>query len=339
MDAASESTASATNPDRQYNPNSGRGRRRTSAEPASKRAGQLRDAQRALRERKLAYISGLENEVASLKSEVKDVQSLRERIRQLEFEALLSSSTSASTSQSPAPAPAIASSPCLTCSAESFKSSMYFVQIQTLQAQMVQLTTELDLWKSEAIRYRAPLALITASPPISDVGNSSLFSFPFTATTDDPMETLIKSLDSAHSTPSCEDMHGPIEVETTRILMKAIPSLKNSKNVDIVLQHISDQVREREVFNPKEWLPRCMRAFTNLFDECTVMDRLKVIEAMAVFYERNKKHFGFLHDLWDRFVAIEPTNLKPINLDLSKPNHQRMQQLKHSLLRIPSIAG
>ncbi|ORY53563.1 hypothetical protein BCR33DRAFT_844868 [Rhizoclosmatium globosum] len=290
MDADSESTASATNPDRQYNPNSGRGRRRTSAEPASKRAGQLRDAQRALRERKLAYISGLENEVASLKNEVKDVQSLRERIRQLEFEALLSSSTSASTSQSPAPAPAIAPSPCLNCSAESFKSSMYFVQIQTLQAQMVQLKAELDLWKSEAIRYRAPLALITASPHFRHV-------------------------------------HGPIEVETTRILMKSIPSLKNSKNVDVVLQHISDRVREREMLKPKEWLARCMRAFTDMFDECTVMDRLKVIEAMAVFYERNKNHFGFLYDLWDRFVAIEPTNLKPINLDLSKPNHQRMQQL------------
>ncbi|KAJ3115642.1 hypothetical protein HK100_001272 [Physocladia obscura] len=47
-----------------YNPNSGRGRRRTNAQPATNRAAQLREAQRVHRERKQTYIKQLEAKAA-----------------------------------------------------------------------------------------------------------------------------------------------------------------------------------------------------------------------------------------------------------------------------------
>ncbi|KAJ3063713.1 hypothetical protein HDU98_000492 [Podochytrium sp. JEL0797] len=261
-------------PPREFNAHSNRGRRRTTAEPPSKRAGQMREAQRSLRDRKAKYLRDLETSNALL----------TQRVAQLEFAALLSESD------------ALSPSLCSECA------------------------------KRSAI-----------SQNINNNNNNSIHEF--SSHTPSPhrldLDTLLHQMPED---PSNEDLRGPVEIESTRIALKSIPSLKNSSQVDALLDIFVQNSRRKEGRVAKKLILALMRALVVILDACTLLERAKVMEYLVVFSLRNANHMVSMHQFWTRSLGPSSVlvNIRP--LDLSKPTHQRLQQLKETMLHIPSYA-
>ncbi|ORY48100.1 hypothetical protein BCR33DRAFT_58609 [Rhizoclosmatium globosum] len=205
-DRSSASPAATSQP---YNPNSGKGRKRSSQEPASKRAMQLRDSQRLHRERKAKYLKDLEDQVKHLTEENKEVLQLKQRIAELELKCTILETQVVGTQGVLQNIP-ISGLPCSNCAMERLKNSISSNQISSLESQLLHLRQECDrLTVAHSVASFLPNSLdaffdslqtpaVSTAAPIVKEELVKLFEY---------IRTEMKSLPSIHDSPLIDKLN------------------------------------------------------------------------------------------------------------------------------------
>ncbi|KAI9334756.1 hypothetical protein BDR26DRAFT_866715 [Obelidium mucronatum] len=208
----------------------------TSGQPTLKRTVQLREAQRAHREKKALYVQELESRVRKLEEENANVKKLQDRISQLEFELhLLTSSDDATNSAAGAANAGLAALLGQTppsCGSCVLKES----RIQSLEEQVTRLKKESS--KENTTTTTTPFNTLIQQPLAQSIASYTTppDTFPtgnLFQNTDMVMDELDIFLQGV--TPrimTSEEIYGPVEVESTRLSLRMIPSLKDSLCVD-----------------------------------------------------------------------------------------------------------
>ncbi|KAJ3293980.1 hypothetical protein HDU79_011653 [Rhizoclosmatium sp. JEL0117] len=271
---------------RPYNPNSGRGRRKTSTEPTTLRQGQVREAQRALRERKSAYIAGLEQKVKDLEAEV---ALLRQSAAVVSHLATI-----------PAEVPPSSTTSCSQCIV--LNSNLESALLEAAQLKQKVQSLELQLQVQGSVihpnQLNKPIHSNHSSPIIDQQGT---ILDPFSTeewmdvTTPPAPIAAIQSLILSNPNsfiPSIQ-MFGPGENEFARIAMSSLESLQNEKGKELIdrtlhlcaLQtYCSDRVQLKQI------LLQTQTTASKLLDMCGILDRQRMIEILALMGERNKPH-------------------------------------------------
>ncbi|KAJ3129188.1 hypothetical protein HK100_008771 [Physocladia obscura] len=168
-----------------YDPNSTRGRKKSEAEPTSRRQGQVREAQRALRERKVQYIRNLEAQVAELsaKLNVAQPQETRTLVSDLETQIVNLQTECAFLRQQQQQQQQLVTAfdpskfnqikaECISCVAERMKSEIYLSQIRFLDGKVCELNAELSLLRQSTVASKATnLGLFQSDSQIFDFQN------------------------------------------------------------------------------------------------------------------------------------------------------------------------
>ncbi|KAJ3289889.1 hypothetical protein HDU79_003702 [Rhizoclosmatium sp. JEL0117] len=335
------STTPPNNNHRTFDPHSNRGRRKTNSEPASKRIAQNRENQRIHRERKAAYLADLEQKVAQLSSLSSSSTSTPTtpsatdsklalalaRINELEAEVAFLKQTSGALDL------VVASGllPCASCVAERIKTTVQMDQIRNLEARLAQIEAENVLLKGI---IATPPGTVSQSVPGSGGtanGNGLFGDFSMDMELDALFASLIPPDEMNRSS---EELFGPLEIESARIALSAVDSLKDKKEaVDTMFETYLAQSR---VSNPKEarkLIFKSVRAIVQLLDECSILDRSKVAEIFSVFQARNalhERHFS-------KLSAPLPSSKPKQPLDLSKLPAE-MMIVRDMMHKIPSFA-
>ncbi|KAJ3078701.1 hypothetical protein HDU99_000421 [Rhizoclosmatium hyalinum] len=333
------STTPPNNNHRPFDPHSNRGRRKTNSEPASKRIAQNRENQRIHRERKAAYLADLEQKVVQLSSLTSSSTSTPTtpsatdsklalalaRINELEAEVAFLKQTSG--------ALVVASGllPCASCVAERIKTTVQMDQIRNLEARLAQIEAENVLLKG--IIATPPGTVSPLVPGSGGTANGSTLFGDFSM--DMELDALFASLiPPDEMNRSSEELFGPLEIESARIALSAVDSLKDKKEaVDTMFETYLAQSR---VSNPKEarkLIFKSVRAIVQLLDECSILDRSKVAEIFSVFQARNalhERHFS-------KLSAPLPSSKPKQPLDLSKLPAE-MMIVRDMMHKIPSFA-
>ncbi|KAJ3023963.1 UNVERIFIED_CONTAM: hypothetical protein HDU68_008362 [Siphonaria sp. JEL0065] len=128
-----------------------------------------------------------------------------------------------------------------------------------------------------------------------------------------------------------QELYGPMEIESTIIALKQIPSLVNSPAVDemcaLLVQHscIGDSKTARR------HLIKMARTTVKVFDSCTIVDRMKAVEIFSLFQQRNANHVKY----FDQFlVSTRPR----VRAQKTTPDPPRLKNLKDSMISIPSLS-
>ncbi|ORY39821.1 hypothetical protein BCR33DRAFT_376167 [Rhizoclosmatium globosum] len=204
-----------------------RGRKRLAPdESTSKRAIQLREAQRVHREKKALYIKELEDKVRILESEIK-IQSDKVRTLEQELErervgslvcSVCSASASASASASSRSTSTVQLQPTTTTTTAAQPTPNYLLPLHTLATLSTSSTSN---GPNEAIHHSPP----SSFSPTSTSTTSDLFALPLTDL-DSFLNTVVPRMLTS------EELYGPMNVDHARLWMKTIPSLKVSGNGD-----------------------------------------------------------------------------------------------------------
>ncbi|KAI9349594.1 hypothetical protein BDR26DRAFT_852421 [Obelidium mucronatum] len=204
-----------------YNPQSGRGRKPSNGSASSRRAEQNRIHQRTLRERKEAYVKGLNAKIEELTSLLVpnalfvEYERLKKRVSDLEMELSSTRSNLSDISKSPPE--------CSNCAAERFKNAILTEKVSGLNRQL----SDLKATKAPSPQPPAPSDL----PPLEFIDPMMM---DFSAISDDWMEALLRDIEQPRQLlKSAEELYGPLEVLSCGIAFKGIPYIKNSK-MDIV---------------------------------------------------------------------------------------------------------
>ncbi|KAJ3242293.1 hypothetical protein HDU81_005045 [Chytriomyces hyalinus] len=86
------------------------------------------------------------------------------------------------------------------------------------------------------------------------------------------------------------ELFGPLDTEFTRKAMKTLPSLKNCKYVDELMDLFLVQGRCSEPKTIRKYILKIVQVRYKLMDACSLLDRQAVIEIWEVFFKRNTKH-------------------------------------------------
>ncbi|KAJ3027351.1 UNVERIFIED_CONTAM: hypothetical protein HDU68_003973 [Siphonaria sp. JEL0065] len=209
-----------------YHPKSGRGRKQTTAEAASRRAAQNREAQRTLRERKQKYITSLEDKIKELTALVapndlySEYERLKKRVVDLEAEASVAvgsiSDPISSNNQT------VIITECSNCPLERLKCALLNDKVASLEHRIAVLEKENVALQNPATDSFG-LTATYFDPMMLDFGN-----------TDGWLDSLMKDLEQPPELlKSAEELYGPMEVESCGIALKGIASIKAS-HMDIV---------------------------------------------------------------------------------------------------------
>ncbi|KAJ3030474.1 UNVERIFIED_CONTAM: hypothetical protein HDU68_008890 [Siphonaria sp. JEL0065] len=261
--------------DSTYNSTSNRGRKKTTTEAPSRKAALNRDAQRALRERKAAYIKDLETKCAQMAATLsqlqqvnnthtsfpspelmaakKDVDLLKRRNLELELE------NSVLKALQPLPPNA-----CISCHSERAKTKICMDQILSLESAVADLKYSLSPFSAND-SFLADLINI-------DGGDMDF-------------------LTGWEDVKTSEELFGPIEVESFKITVKALPSFKDAHHlVDSFYQLVQAEASMKNTRDARKLLIQICKVYRELMDKCTILDRMKCAELMAIFHERNANH-------------------------------------------------
>ncbi|KAJ3059761.1 hypothetical protein HDU98_004199, partial [Podochytrium sp. JEL0797] len=240
--------AAPTAPGTSTSTNTTRGRKRIPDGGSSdKRAAQLRESQRHHREKKAAYLRDLEAQVKQLTEDNKVVESLRQRISQLEFENALLTAGGVACPQCVAKDAHILSlesglSGFLDFAAQGIPGAGDYAALVALPQPALALP-HAALVAPPLVTKHAALA----SPPLGPLNGNPLASPPQGA--DSPPDAWMSELDDllqsgANEPPkliTSESLFGPVEMDSARLWLKSLPSLRDSNHVDracdLIIEH------------------------------------------------------------------------------------------------------
>ncbi|KAI9334761.1 hypothetical protein BDR26DRAFT_1009586 [Obelidium mucronatum] len=301
-----------------YNPHSGRGRKRTLDEPISKRSGQMREAQRAHRERKKNYLFDLERKA-------KELETVKQRVSELELEL-------AKTIHGVGAKSTLA--PCIHCATEQFKTSLCMDQVKVLEKQVVDLKLEAEVWKARALGVAAhtPVLPIISSPSI---GTFVLDQSPAASVSEGSMSMDSSTFMNQSMVPS-EQLFGPMDIESTRRDLKLLPSLTGLTVADDIVNMAIAQTKVDHVGQVKRMFFNMIRLLNELFDSCSVLDRAKAAEIVAKCMQGNSHHLRYITNSWAGLLQESSTPRQPC---ANKANSRGFNLLRSSLLSIPSLAN
>ncbi|ORY30671.1 hypothetical protein BCR33DRAFT_564071 [Rhizoclosmatium globosum] len=258
---------------RSYNPESNRGRRKVTVPPQSIRAGQNRDAQRAFRARKQAYVDGLKDKVQELTALLADnalyleCERLKQRVASLEAE----KASLPSQSQSPD----IHVINCSTCIAEQFKSSVLHSQLNQMESRLSSLSNENQSLKQQ-------LAVSTSVSP-----NFGLSSYPGTAYSVNEWLAVLQGGEES-GLKSANDLYGPVELDSARIALQSVKSLQGNGVADQFLDVIDAQSKTTSPQTIRMLQVKLSICAQTALSLCTIVDRQKCIEIYANLFIRNR---------------------------------------------------
>ncbi|ORY41672.1 hypothetical protein BCR33DRAFT_718814 [Rhizoclosmatium globosum] len=255
---------------RPYNPNSGRGRRKTSTEPTTLRQGQVREAQRALRERKAAYIAGLEQKwpCSSIAAVVSHLATI------------------------PAEVPPSSTTSCSQCISALLEAAQLKQKVQSLELQLQVQGSVIHLQLNKPIHSNHSSPIIDQQGTILDPFSTEEW---MDVTTPPAPIAAIQSLILSNPNsfiPSIQ-MFGPGENEFARIAMSSLESLQNEKGkelIDRTLHLCALQTYCSDRVQLKQLLLQTQTTAAKLLDMCGILDRQRMIEILALMGERNKPH-------------------------------------------------
>ncbi|ORY39816.1 hypothetical protein BCR33DRAFT_719641 [Rhizoclosmatium globosum] len=295
----------------------------SSTEPPSKRALQLRDAQRAHRERKAQHLKDLEAQVQQMAVQTKQIDQLKEKVKALEFELnLVRASVSACPSCSqvaitlPLPLPPLTE-----------------VQVPTPPFNQQELLDTLD----DILGTPSNQSTLTATPTQQLQPQPPTAPFPIVGDLlDFPMEDLDTFLNGiVPRMLTSEELYGPFEVDTARLLIQTIPSLKNCADANRLFDLLVEHSQTTDLAKTKTILLGIIRAVTGVLKQVTEEDRGAWFELVSVTQERNLHHFRYITQFWG--TALPP--VAPFEIDPMNPAHQLILMYKPLFLRIPSLVA
>ncbi|KAI8837155.1 hypothetical protein BJ741DRAFT_708120 [Chytriomyces cf. hyalinus JEL632] len=146
------------------------------------------------------------------------------------------------------------------------------------------------------------------------------------------------SLSSFNSGKTASEMYGPFMMESTRTKLKALPSLKNSKYVDDVLQSFVTAANFTDPKMVKKHLMRIVVTKNKLLDACSLMDRQTVIEVIESFKAMNRLHISHMYMLSSLEIKGEHVKapIQYMQLDISEVP-AIMRPFLLALKQIPSL--
>ncbi|ORY28117.1 hypothetical protein BCR33DRAFT_745816 [Rhizoclosmatium globosum] len=249
MDSDSDAPVTPTGLDKPYNPHSNRGRKRTDAEAPSKRSGQMREAQRAHRERKKMYLLDLEAKAKEL-----DLVKAKLELAELKLASLGSSPSPSSHS--------ICSNP--SCAQ----------RITHLENMVSQLQYEAQSWsllQNPSNHYQQQNQQLPLHLPPNQI-------------------TLLDDLLNNNSMIASEILFGPVDVTPFHNL-KSLDSLKDTHVPDTLVELTLAHTKITQTSQLKLMFFKIIQALNDMFDNCSILDRVKAAEFVAIFLERNPNHF------------------------------------------------
>ncbi|KAJ3265955.1 hypothetical protein HDU77_003045 [Chytriomyces hyalinus] len=155
-----------------------------------------------------------------------------------------------------------------------------------------------------------------------------------------PANSAINSIDDwvAEEYVQASEMYGPFMMESTRTKLKALPSLKNSKYVDDVLQSFVTAANFTDPKMVKKHLMRIVVTKNKLLDACSLMDRQTVIEVIESFKAMNRLHISHMYMLSSLEIKGEHVKapIQYMQLDISEVP-AIMRPFLLALKQIPSL--
>ncbi|KAJ3080762.1 hypothetical protein HDU99_007476, partial [Rhizoclosmatium hyalinum] len=270
----------------------GKGRKRTSAEPVSTRQAQNRENQRKLREKKAAYISDLERRIAELEAS-SQIPVLQARINSLEAEVTLLRSRQNQLDQHTNMPIATSSTSTSVC----------------LQCSTERLKTSICMDQIRVLEDQLRAANASSTILTTSASPASTIRF-----------------------PTSYELFGPMEIDSTILALKQLPSLHGSSIVNDFCTLLTEHTQISDSKTARRHLLRMARTCTDLFDACTLIDRMKAVEVFSLFQQRNASHVKY----FDQFIlSTEPRYRHPKPAGFMDP--PRTKALKEAMHEIPSL--
>ncbi|KAJ3265956.1 hypothetical protein HDU77_003046 [Chytriomyces hyalinus] len=134
------------------------------------------------------------------------------------------------------------------------------------------------------------------------------------------------------------ELFGPLDTEFTRKAMKTLPSLKNCKYVDELMDLFLVQGRCSEPKTIRKYILKIVQVRYKLMDACSLVDRQAVIEIWEVFFKRNTKH----HKFWNSIMSDSKKSSSPTPTVTSPSQPQVLENdqarlFKQTVQTIPSL--
>ncbi|KAJ3012670.1 UNVERIFIED_CONTAM: hypothetical protein HDU68_001079, partial [Siphonaria sp. JEL0065] len=295
-------------------------------DPTPKRAQQMKDAQKAHRIRKAEYVKDLETQVATLNREAKQMDAIKERMAQLEFENSLLKSSSTGYMN-------IEKSICASCLIKD-------IRIRTLESQLLtpQATGDANSLSATSASPPTFIQLPPHSDSTSTLGNELISSnvLDFDTVMDD-LDVFLSSI--APRPITAEELYGPAEVESTRLSLQMIPSLKNCPHVSEICDLFAGFARTSDILTLKRNMLKYVRAIDSMFRSCHVLDKPRVFEIFAMHYERNLLHAQYTVQIWVAFLPPLPKSTAQVFANNESMNNESMTYFRTRVDSLPSMKG
>ncbi|KAJ3347598.1 hypothetical protein HDU83_001957 [Entophlyctis luteolus] len=144
----------------------------------------------------------------------------------------------------------------------------------------------------------------------------------------------IGNIATSAAAKTSEQLFGPMEVETFRIVLKQVPSLRRRPElVDSLFDLLLAQTKITNVRDARRVLVQINRACFNVLEAIDRADKSKYNELFAIFHERNAKHEIHFSEL-----CAPPEEIKQqFAQRILKPLPPHVFQFRNTLKCIPSL--
>ncbi|KAI9334758.1 hypothetical protein BDR26DRAFT_866719 [Obelidium mucronatum] len=134
-----------------------------------------------------------------------------------------------------------------------------------------------------------------------------------------------------------EEIYGPVEIESTRLSLKMIPSLVGNPSVDLICDSIVALTQTSDLLAMKKIMLKFVRGINHISVNCHDAERSRVFEVIAMHFERNMLHTQYSVQFWSVFLPPLPAE---IQISDSKPGLiAYINQLQENLQQLPSLAA
>ncbi|KAJ3106925.1 CSN-associated deubiquitinating enzyme Ubp12 [Physocladia obscura] len=291
-------------PTTRYNPHSNRGRKKSATVSVEGRRQQICDSQRALRARKQDYMLDLEKKVANL---IHENVLLKQQVQ------LLSIAIPSTTAEVPC-----------------FNQNCAAI-IQALQMQVVELQSSLS--------NATPLSHNSSSlGQNSSLDLDTYFGLDNCGVSDWIIDSAheIDSLESKSRRriwPNCEELYGPVEVESFKSKIKAMePFRYRPKVVDRTFDLYLRTSKATETRTARSLMLKIIRETLRLLDRCGIVERVQVIETIAEYRLKYTKHIRYWREMC-AFSEHEPKRNQLLRENITP----RVIAFRDALKSIPSL--
>ncbi|ORY39818.1 hypothetical protein BCR33DRAFT_719642 [Rhizoclosmatium globosum] len=309
MDSTSPSPPASADPSSSQPKLENRGRKKLpESDPnATRRSLQLREAQRVHREKKQQHLKDLEDTVATLREENKEVQALKEQVKALQFELNLVKGSSI----------------CVVCSTTLKGVS----PTEHVKVKVDDGGRDVSRSGSEAAFGGGGGAGVSGFAS-SVSPESDLLDFQMTE-----LDTFLSSVVPKMLTS--EELYGPLEVDAGRLMMRTIPSLKGSSDPDRMFDLLVEHSRASDFTTAKRIKLKLIRTGSRMMQQTSADDRPALFELIAIMQERNLNHFRYITTFWGTMLPVVP----PFIIDPNKKIHRLMLAFQPRFLQIPSLSN